>query len=215
METRFIPQWTCVMYTSSQANCIQQITRGITRMHGEAIPWEYFPLVKFSTLPVLWVNRSFIGRLRHMGQRCEVSMFYWIICSHKNITLQWRHNGRDGVSDHQPHDCLLNRLFRRRSKKTSKLRVTGLCVGNWPITGEFPTQRASNAENVFIWWRQRDRYQHMRHYSHGTVVKCMSTFWFNVWYWIYSVQTYMWIITWHSYSIYGWVVDTRLHRLCV
>ena len=30
----------------------------------------------------------------------------------------------------QPHDCLLNRLFRRKSKKTSKLRVTGLCVGN-------------------------------------------------------------------------------------
>ena len=35
-----------------------------------------------------------------------------------------------GVPNHQPHGCLLNRLFRRRSKKTSKLRVTGLCVGN-------------------------------------------------------------------------------------
>ena len=35
-------------------------------------------------------------------------------------------------------------------KKTSKLRVTGLCVGNSPETGEFPTQRASNAENVSI-----------------------------------------------------------------
>ena len=31
--------------------------------------------------------------------------------------LQWRHNGCNGVSNHQPHDCLLNRLFRRRSKK--------------------------------------------------------------------------------------------------
>ena len=37
--------------------------------------------------------------------------------------LQWRHNGRDGVSNHQLHDCLLNRLFRRRSKKTPKLRA--------------------------------------------------------------------------------------------
>ena len=37
-------------------------------------------------------------------------------------SLQWRHNGRDGVSNHQPHDCLLNHLLRRRSKKTSKLR---------------------------------------------------------------------------------------------
>ena len=63
---------------------------------------------------------------------------------------QWRHNGHDGVSNHQPHDCLLKRLFRRRSKKTSKLRVTGLCVGNSPVTGEFPAQRASNAENVSI-----------------------------------------------------------------
>ena len=42
---------------------------------------------------------------------------------------------------------------RRRSKKTSKLRVTGLFVWNSPVTGEFPTQRASNAENVSIWWR--------------------------------------------------------------
>ena len=67
--------------------------------------------------------------------------------------LQWRHNGHDGVSNHQPRDCLLNRLFKRRSKKTSKLRVTGLCEGNSPVTGEFPSQRASNAENVSIWWR--------------------------------------------------------------
>ena len=69
---------------------------------------------------------------------------------------QWRHNERDGVSNHQPHDCLLNRLSRRRSKKTSKLRVTGLCAGNSPVTGEFPAQRASNAGNVSIWWRHHD-----------------------------------------------------------
>ena len=60
--------------------------------------------------------------------------------------LQWRHNESDGVSNHRRHDCLLNRLFRRRSKKTSKPRVTILCE-------EFLAQKASNAENVFIWWR--------------------------------------------------------------
>ena len=38
-------------------------------------------------------------------------------------------------------------------KKTPMPRVTGLCEGNSPVTGEFPTQRASNAENVSIWWR--------------------------------------------------------------
>ena len=48
------------------------------------------------------------------------------------ISLQGRHNDHDSVSNYQHHGCLLNRLFRRRSKKTSKLRVTGLCVGNSP-----------------------------------------------------------------------------------
>ena len=47
-------------------------------------------------------------------------------------SLRWRHNGRDSISNHQPYDCLFNRLFRRRSKKTSKLRAIGLCVGNSP-----------------------------------------------------------------------------------
>ena len=68
------------------------------------------------------------------------------------LSLQWRHNEQDGVSTHQPHDCLLNCLFSHRSKKTSKLRVTGLCEGNSLVTGEFPTQRASNGENFSIWW---------------------------------------------------------------
>ena len=70
--------------------------------------------------------------------------------------LQWRHIGRDSLSNHQPHDCLLNRLFRRRSKKTSKLHVTSLCARNSPVTGEFPAQMASNAENVSIWWRHHE-----------------------------------------------------------
>ena len=51
-----------------------------------------------------------------------------------------------------------NRLFGRRSKKTSKLRVTALCEGNSPVpvTGEFPAQMAGNAANVSIWWRHHD-----------------------------------------------------------
>ena len=60
------------------------------------------------------------------------------LCMHIFIPLQWLHNERDGVSNHQLHDCLLNCLFRRRSKKTSKLLVTGLCEGNSPVTGGFP-----------------------------------------------------------------------------
>ena len=44
-------------------------------------------------------------------------------------------------------------FFRCRSNKTSKLRVTGLCEGNSPVTGEFPAQRVSNAEDESFWWR--------------------------------------------------------------
>ena len=56
-----------------------------------------------------------------------IHVAYGFVCP-----LQWRHNDQDGVSNHQPHGCLLKPLFKRRSKKTSKLRVTGLCVGNSP-----------------------------------------------------------------------------------
>ena len=59
-------------------------------------------------------------------------------------TLPWRHNDHDGVANHQPHGCLLYRLFGRRSKKTSKLRVNERWI---------PRTKASDAENVSIWWR--------------------------------------------------------------
>ena len=50
-------------------------------------------------------------------------------------SLQWHHNERDHVSNNRRLDCLLNCLYRCRSKKTSKLLVTGLCEGNspWPV----------------------------------------------------------------------------------
>ena len=80
------------------------------------------------------------------------------------MSLQWRHKGRDGVSNHQPHHCLLSCLFRRRSKKTPKLRVTSPCAGNSPVTGEFPAQMASGAENVPIQWR---------HHGDNVFIRCV------------------------------------------
>ena len=62
-------------------------------------------------------------------------------------SLQWRHNGYDGVSNRRRPVCLISRLFMRISKKTSKLRVTGLCEENPPVAGWLPSQRAINAEN--------------------------------------------------------------------
>ena len=84
-----------------------------------------------------------------LWRQCNVIWSFCILV----VSLLWRHNGRDSVSNHQPRDFLLNRLFRRRSKKISKLRVTGLCVENSPGTGEFLAQMASKADNVSIWWR--------------------------------------------------------------
>ena len=77
--------------------------------------------------------------------------------------LPWRHNERDGVWNHRRLGCLFNYLFRRRSKKTSKFCVTGICEGNPPVTDGFPSQRASNAENFSIWWRHHA--QHFTRYS--------------------------------------------------
>ena len=68
------------------------------------------------------------------------AIWYLPLCIGFHSTLRWRHNDHSGVSNHQPRGCLLNRLFRRKSKKTSKLRVTGLRAGNSPGTGEFPAQ---------------------------------------------------------------------------
>ena len=63
---------------------------------------------------------------------CNVNWLTWKAVSICCDPLKWRHNEHDGVFNHQPYDCLLNRLFRRRSKRTSKLRVTGLCAGKLP-----------------------------------------------------------------------------------
>ena len=49
-------------------------------------------------------------------------------------SLQWRHNGHDNISNHQPHHCLLNRLFGHRSKKTSKLRGPVNSPHKGPVT---------------------------------------------------------------------------------
>ena len=97
----------------------------------KATKWIYFRIIEYKPAHMI----IFLTILK--------GAWWW------HVSLQWRHNECDGVPNHQPHDCLLNPLFRHRSKNTSELRVTGLCAG----TGEFPAQMASNAENVSIWWR--------------------------------------------------------------
>ena len=95
-------------------------------------------------------------------QKHAVLRFWGFVCNSSfdpvsgiqsgNYPLQWRHDGLYCISNHQPHHYFLSRLFGRRSKETSKLRVTGLYAGNSPGTGEFPAQMASDVENVSTWW---------------------------------------------------------------
>ena len=95
------------------------------------------------------------------GVDCDVKEWmyychrYYAVNNSASGALQWRHNGHDSVSNHRPHDCLLSRLFRRRSKKTSKLGVTGFCAGNSPVPVNSPhkwpvTRKMFPFDDVFM-----------------------------------------------------------------
>ena len=144
------------------------------------------PHVQMCTLS-LWLCRRW-ARLSDVWMPRKPLLGKWALWLQVPVllTLRWRHNERDSVSNHQPHDCLLNRLFRRRWKKTSKLRVTGLCAGNSPGTGEFPAQMASYAENVSIWWRHHGE-NHMLKSTlvYKNVLTCLLIDW---WLYLQSVK---------------------------
>ena len=125
-----------------------------------------FTKEKLALLPGMWTWSSFPnhGPISHS----KISVKWTRLYNLSGILLplqplQWRHDERDGVSNYHRLDYLLSHLFTRRSKKTSKLRVTGLCEGNSPVPSEFPAQRASDAKNVSIWWRHHDLCIH--HYA--------------------------------------------------
>ena len=87
----------------------------------------------------------------------------WITAaSLRGQSLQWRHNERGGASNHETSPLFAQLLVQAqiKTKQTSKLRVTCLCWGNSPMTSEFSTQKARNAENVFIWRRHHNNLTH-------------------------------------------------------
>ena len=133
----------------------------------------------------------------HQQQRClshcvtsqwcnNSNHFITTVMACSKMTLHWRHNDHGGVSNHQPYHWLLNRLFRPRSKKTSKLRVIGLCAGNspgpvnsphkWPVTRKmFPfddvimksTTSGKDWMPIYLWGRYKG--YHGYFYPIGTV----------------------------------------------
>ena len=100
-----------------------------------------------------WTRPCCRDLIRHGAHITDVAGKNLVSCSYYTHTmlkfkfvnscnsLYWRHNDHDGVSNHQPHGSLHNHLFGRRSKKTSKLRVTGLCAGNSPGPVNSPHKR--------------------------------------------------------------------------
>ena len=66
-----------------------------------------------------------------------------------------------GVLNYWQPQCLFNRLFRRTSKKTSKIRVNGPFQGNPQVAGGSPSQMVSNAENVSMSWRLHVKINHI------------------------------------------------------
>ena len=136
--------------TDNEGFRIQTSCNGTFKIYRHLLSYLLLSSVECSLQPK-WMRLDVPSHINVITQ-CRVSQSRMA-----NKTLQWRHNEHDDVSNHQSHDCLVNRLFRRTSKKPSRLRVTGLFDGNSPVAGEFPAQRASNAENVFIWWRHHER----------------------------------------------------------
>ena len=107
-----------------------------------------------STLKKIGTNRSWSNyelipkpQLNKTLQK-NSSMFYGIYCLHYNDVIMSLM-----ASQITSLTIVSSTVYSRADKKkTSQLCVTGLCVGNSPVTGEFPAQRACYAENVSIWW---------------------------------------------------------------
>ena len=150
--TSSVPKWyvttTIDIYMTSPSVCLWKIVQ----RRQDYLTWW---LIKFRTQystktglqtkdvwRILWRQREHEAVATGFSWRPYETPWWWWIWHAVKIygittlcltdSLHWRHNDHDSVSNHQPHGCLLNRLFRRRSKKTSKLRVTGFCVGNSP-----------------------------------------------------------------------------------
>ena len=62
------------------------------------------------------------------------------------------------------------------ASQITSLRVTGLCVGNSPVTGEFPAQMASNVENASIWWRHHVYFCAISYASLSTFLQKRTTY---------------------------------------
>ena len=132
---KLVAEQNCLDFCKIHWTVIWQLTRTLYSL------WEKYQMPGFSKSYVSYYRVNILQNWHSNSIYIQYETMLTIV-----VSLQWLHKQCDGVSNHQPHDCFFNGLFRRRSKKTSKLRVTGLCEGNSPVTGGLPPQRASIAE---------------------------------------------------------------------
>ena len=100
--------------------------------------YDLYPTVTYG----MWFHIHALNSDNYVSKRDLTGRAGWWIPAPS--TLQWRHNGRDGISNHQPHDCLLKCLFRRRLKKHQSSAPLSFVRGihrspvnsphKWPVT---------------------------------------------------------------------------------
>ena len=89
----------------------------------------------FKNMSIIWISNC--NEFEFLLKHASFIGFHNPATGVLSCTLHWRHNERDDVSNHRCLHCLLNALY----------------AGNSPVTGELPSQKASNSENACIWWR--------------------------------------------------------------
>ena len=121
-------------------------------------PQSQFAFGLYKCLIFIQLNLTALGK--YMCNNLWLFKWFWCLSFHSpkvnegQWSLQWRHNGRNSLLKSPASPLFTQPFIQVQIKETSKLCITGLCAGNSPVTGEFPAQTASNAENVSIWWRQ-------------------------------------------------------------
>ena len=120
------------------------------------IIWFIFSALSTSTTRVSWIG-CFMCFICH-----DISVSPSQKCAHRFVVLHLSSYYNDVImgamaSQITSLTIVYSTVYSATDEKTSKLLVTGLCEGNSPVTGDIPAQRASNAENVSIWWHHYEK----------------------------------------------------------
>ena len=181
-------------------------TVSVWKMPSHRPVWRLFFFIKIRG-QLYYIYNGNLTPAIVMGLRCMHGSFSWFFETVDTMTkinhLFILHCINQGISNHWPIIYLFSSLFRLTTKETSRLRIFGplwgeppvtgrwftiplpLCEGNPPLSGGFPSQRASNAEIcVCVSWCH-----HM----------CL-------WLWVHWNSAYM---TRHIYFIAYWICGWR------